>query len=111
MIIRFLILAAAFALMPIIPGVKLKGLGTAFGAALVFVLINFFFGWFFKVVLVLGTFGLAFLALNFLTNLAVLWATDKAMDDFEIKGFGSLFLATLLMTLANAVGTYFFVSQ
>ncbi len=111
MILRFLILVVAFALMPIIPGVKLKGVSTAFLAALVFVLINFFFGWFFKIVLVVGTLGFAFLALNFLTNLAVLWATDKAMDDFEIKGLGSLFLATLWMTFANAVGTYLFLGH
>jgi len=104
MLFRFLILVVAFALMPIIPGVKLKGLGTAVGAAVVFVLINFFFGWLFKTMLVIGTLGLAFLALNFLTNLVVLFFTD----DFEIKSFGSLFLATLWLTVANVIGTHFF---
>jgi len=108
MLFRFLILVVAFALMPIIPGVKLKGLGTAVGAAVVFVLINFFFGWLFKTMLVIGTLGLAFLALNFLTNLVVLFFTDKAIDDFEIKSFGSLFLATLWLTVANVIGTHFF---
>ena len=50
----------------------------------------------------------AWLALNFLTNLVVLFFTDKAIDDFEIKSFGSLFLATLWLTVANVIGTHFF---
>jgi len=107
MIIRFIILVAAFALMPMIPGVKVKGIGAAAGAALLFVLLSFFLGWALKAMLVLGTLGLAFLALNFLTNLILLWLTDKALEDVEIKGFGSLLLATLWLTFASAIAHLF----
>jgi putative membrane protein len=102
-LIHFGILVLAFLLMAIIPGVRLGGVGSAIIAALVFVLVNFFLGWLVKTVLVIGTLGVAFIALNYLTNVVVLWITDKLISGFEIRGFVPLLLAALLLTVANTV--------
>jgi putative membrane protein len=107
LLMHFAVLVGAFLLMPLVPGVRLKGLGTAITCALVFSLVNFFFGWFFKAMWVIGTLGLALLALNFLTNLVVLWVTDKLVDDFEIRSFGSLLMSTLLLSAANWVSVHY----
>lgn len=106
MLIRFAVLVAAFGVMSLIPGIRLKSLGTAVGCAIVFSLLNFFFGFILKALLVVGTLGLAFIALNFLTNMALLWLTDKALKNFEVSSFGSLFMGTLVLTLANVVSTH-----
>lgn len=98
---HIVILAVAFGVMSLIPSIRLRGVGTAIGAALIFILLNFFVGWLVKVVLFLGTFGLAFFVLNYLANVVLLWVTDKLMDKFEAKTFVSLLLGGGVLTLAN----------
>jgi putative membrane protein len=106
MLIHFVILVLAFALMPVIPGIRLGGFGSAIIAALVFVLVNFFLGWIVRAVLVIGTLGLAFIAINYLTNLVVLWITDKLLSRFEVRGLVPYLLGAALLTVANAVANH-----
>lgn len=107
-IARFAVLVAAFWVMPkIIPGVRMKKESTALAAALVFTLLNFLVGWLLKFMLVVGTLGIAFLALNFLANAVLLWITDKVMDDLEVDGIGAILLSAGLVTVANALAHHF----
>lgn len=108
-LLRFAILIGAFALMSLIPGVRLKRFSTAVACAVVFSILNLLLGFVVKFVLVVGTLGLALLALTFLTNLVLLWLTDKLLEDFEIRSFGPLLLATLTLSLASFLGRYLFV--
>jgi putative membrane protein len=102
--LRFVGLVAAFALMPrMLKGIRIKSMGTTIAAALVFSLLNFVLGWLLKVLLVVGTLGLAFLALNFLLNVTLLWLTDKLMPDVEIEGPGSLLMGALIITVCNGL--------
>jgi putative membrane protein len=103
-LLRFLVLVGAFALMPkLIPGIRSRGPVTAFIAAILFAVLNFLLGWLLKALLVVGTLGLAFIALNFLVNMVLLWLTDKLLPDFEAKGFGALALGSGIITVLNAV--------
>ena len=103
MLIHFAILVLAFVVMSLVPGVRLGGVGSAIIAAIVFVLLNFFLGWIVRALLIIGTLGVAFVAINFLTNLVVLWITDKLLKRFEINGFIPLLICAAILTLANAL--------
>src|SRR5438067_3461187 len=107
-LLRFGILILAFVVMgAVVPGVKVRGVGGAVMAAIVFTVFNFFFGWLLKFMLVVGTLGLAFLALNFIANAILLWLTDKALDDLEIHGLGPMLIGSGIITLANVVAHHF----
>ena len=103
-LLQFAVLVATFAAMGLIPGIRIRSFGTAVVSALVFSVVSWLLSWLIWRLLVVGTLGLAFIALGFLTNLVLLWATDKIIDDFEIKGLGPLALGALLLTAATSLG-------
>ncbi|MEM7677628.1 MAG: phage holin family protein [Myxococcota bacterium] len=84
----------------ILPGVRVNGFGSALGVAVVYALLSTGLMWFLKILslpFILLTFGLfTFVLYGFL-----LWMTDKLIEGFEIRGLGSLTLATLAMTFGN----------
>jgi putative membrane protein len=92
------------ALARLLPGVHIQSMSTAVVVAVVFSLLNFFFGWLIKVALFVPailTLGLLFLVLPFIVNAILLWLTDKLLRAFEIDSTGSLLLSALVITLVN----------
>jgi putative membrane protein len=91
-----------------LPGVRIKSTGSAIGVAVVFSLLNFFVGWLIKAVLgaalllpAILTLGLAWLAVPFLANIALLWLTDKVLEPFELRDGRTLLIAAGAITAAN----------
>jgi putative membrane protein len=91
----------------IMPGVRVRKLGTAVGVAVAFALLNLVAGWLLRAVLALVllpaailTLGLAYLVLGLLVNMVLLYITDKLIDDFEIKGFWPLIGSAGLISVA-----------
>lgn len=104
MLLQFLVMSVAvFVIARLLPGVRLRSFKTALVVALVYGLLNFVL---FRV-LIFITFPL--IALKWLTlgifgvvlNAVVLTITDKLIEDFEMRGFGTALLASLLLSLAN----------
>ena len=87
MLINILILSiAVFLVANFLPGIRVKHFGTAIWVAIVYSLINFFFGWLLILLslpFIIITFGLFKLVIN----AVLLWLTNKMLDDFEIKDF------------------------
>lgn len=96
---------AVFALSKFFPGiVRVQSAGTAVAVAIVFSVLNFFLGWFIRVLLVvpgLLTLGLLFFFVPFIVNAVLLWITDKLMSSFELRGARGLVLAAGIITLVN----------
>ena len=93
---------AVFLVANFIPGIRIKNFTTAVIVAVVYSLVNFLFGW------LLVLLSLPFLIITFglfklVINAALLWATDKMIDDFEITDFFTTFLAALCITLVDSV--------
>ncbi len=103
MLINLLILSVAvFLVANFLPGIEVKHFGTAVIVAIVYSLINFFFGWLLIVLslpFIIITFGLFKLVIN----AVLLWITDKMLDDFQIKDFFTTFIAALCITLVDSV--------
>ena len=104
MVYRFLIMAVAvYFIALVVPGVKIKGFKTALGVSAVYSLLNFLL---FRVLfpitfplvilkyLTLGLFGIVM-------NAVLLMITNKLLDGFEIKGFGSALVAAAGISLVN----------
>jgi putative membrane protein len=90
----------------LVPSVHIKGPGTAIVVAIVFSLLNFFLGWFIRVMLFLPallTLGLLFVFIPFIVNTIVLWLTDKLMASFEIETTSGLLLSAAAITVVNAL--------
>ena len=89
----------------LVPGVQIKGYGTALGVALVYGLLT----WALKALLVALSFPLVLLTLGaflLVINAFLLWITDKLLSAFRINGLASLALATLGITVGYmAVGS------
>ena len=90
-----------------VPGVRVRRNTTAIGVAAVFGLLTLLLGWVLRVLVGIAllpaaimTFGLAFLVLGLIVNTILLWATDKLIDDFEIRGLGPLVGTAGLISLA-----------
>ena len=102
MLINLLILSVAvFLVAEFLPGIQVKHFGTAIMVAIVYSLINFFFGWllvFLSIPFIVITFGLFKLVIN----AVLLWLTDKILDDFQIKDFLTTFIAALCITLVDS---------
>ena len=105
LLINFLILSVAiFFIAAIVPGIRLKSFKTAMAVSAVYGLLNFFR---FKVlifitfplvilkVLTLGLFGIVL-------NAGLLMITDRLLDDFEIRGWGSALLAALGISVVKS---------
>jgi putative membrane protein len=90
----------------VLPDVQIKGVGTAIVVAVVFSVLNFFLGWFIKVLFFVPgilTLGLLFLFLPFIVNTILLWLTDKLLRAFTIASMGSLLMSAGAITAANAL--------
>jgi putative membrane protein len=88
----------------VLPSVHIKSIGTAIAVAIVFSVLNFFLGWFIRVVLFVPailTLGILFVFVPFIVNTVVLWLTDKLMANFEIETTGGLLLSAGAITLVN----------
>ncbi len=103
----FLLSAAVFMVGNFLPGIRIKSYGTAIIVAVVYSLINLFFGWFFVFIslpLIIITLGL----FNFVINAFMLWITDKMIDGFEIDGVGTTLVASLLISVTYALLRFIF---
>lgn len=97
-----LLSVAVFLVAELLPGIRLKNFGTAVIVAIVYSLINFLIGWiliFLSLPFVIITFGL----FKFIINGFLLLLTDKTMEDFEIDGIGTTFLAAFLITIVDSI--------
>lgn len=98
---------AVFLVAEFMPGIRLKNFGTAIVVAIVYSLINFLFGWlliFLSLPFIIITFGL----FKFIINGFLLLVTDKMMEDFEIDGIGTTFLAAFLITIIDSILRWIF---
>jgi putative membrane protein len=90
----------------LLPGVRIKSLGTALLVAVVFSVLNFFLGWLIRAVLFVPavlTLGLLFLFVPFIVNTILLWLTDKLLSSFEITTVRGLVLCAAVITLVNGL--------
>ncbi|KAA3656587.1 MAG: phage holin family protein [Calditrichaeota bacterium] len=97
------ILAAA----RIVPGIHLKSNATAFLVAAVYSVVHFLL---FKILFFL-TLPAVFLTIGLFTiviNAVLLWLTDKLLDDFEIKSFGTTIIASLVISVVSLILKYLF---
>ena len=111
MIIRLLISwvlsgATFLGLSKILPGFRVGSFTTALvvaavysGLHLVVYVILFKILWVLTIIPVVLTFGLVY----FVINAALLWLTDKLIDDFEIDGLVTGLVAAVILTIANSV--------
>ncbi len=111
MLLHWVILAVAVLVAAaIVPGVQLRGFGSALIAAALFALLNWALGRLIFVVIGVATLGLGFL-LAFLTrwvvDAIVLKLTAGLTQRIAIKGFGPALLAALVMSLVAGAGDYF----
>jgi putative membrane protein len=91
----------------IVPGVRIRKTESALGIAAAFALLNLLTGWLVKAVVAIVllpaaflTFGLVYLVFGLIVNSILLYITDKLIDDFEIKSFGSLVSTAALISIA-----------
>lgn len=115
MITRLLITMAAVAGAVILaamlmPGVRIRRPSTTLVVAGVFGVLNLLLSWLLTAVLGVAlipagifTAGLVYLALGLLVNTALLWITDKLIEDFEIRSFWSLLATAGLIGAANSL--------
>ena len=97
-LVRWLIMAAAvWITAQVVPGIKIRSFGVAIATAAVYGILNALLG---KLIWVL-TFPMAILTLGVIVNAALLWITDKLVDDFEIDGFIPLFMGAAVLGLVN----------
>ncbi|HVR03196.1 MAG TPA: phage holin family protein [Polyangia bacterium] len=89
-----------------LPDVQIKSVGSAFIVAIVFSVLNFFLGWFIKLMLVVPTIltlGLLILFIPFIVNTILLWLTDKVLSTFKIHSLASLLMSAGAITAVNAL--------
>ena len=98
---------AIFVIAQAVPGIRLKGFGTAIIVAVVYSLIDVILGSilkFLSIPFIFLTLGLFLL----LINTFLLWLTNQLVDGFEIDGVGTTFVAALLITVCNLVIGFFY---
>ena len=93
----------------VLPGFHVKSLGSAFGIAAIFGILNFLLGWLFFVVFAIGTLGIAVL-LAFITrviiNAILLKITDAVSDALKIDSFGWALGGALMMSAIGTLGEW-----
>ena len=98
---------AIFVIAQSLPGIRLKGFGTAIIVAVVYSLIDVILGSilkFLSIPFIFLTLGLFLL----LINTFLLWLTDQLLEDFEIEDLGTTFIAAVLITVCNlAIGFFY----
>ena len=85
-----------------LPGVHVDSYGTSVMVAIVYGLINITLGFILKLL------GLPFIIITMgvfliLINAFLLWITDQLLEDFEIEGIGTTFIAALLITITDTI--------
>ena len=108
---EFLVLTVvAFVAPQVVPGVKVKGFGSAALIALVFAVLNILVGWLLRWALaaislpfVLLTFGLFLFVITVVVNAILLRLTDALLDSFELKGWMPAFGMGLLFAIGGKV--------
>jgi putative membrane protein len=98
----FVFSLSVFIVAKLMPGVKVRGFFTAVAVALVYGIVNFLFYWLLVILalpFVIGTLGL-FLVL---INAFLLWVTNKLIDGFEVRGFFTTVIASVLISVLNFV--------
>ncbi len=114
MLIEFIVYTAiAFVSPQIIPGVKVRGIGSALLVALVFGLLNLLIGWLLTgvltllslpvIVLSLGLFKLVIPTIIFAILLKI---TDFFLDSFELEGWLPAFAMGFLFSLGSFLAHY-----
>jgi putative membrane protein len=106
-VIAWLLSAAAFlGVSKVLPGFRIGSFGTALVVAAVYsvlyVVLHFILFqilWILTIPLVILTLGIIF----FVVNAVILWLTDKLVEDFNIDTTATLFMAAVLLTIANWV--------
>jgi putative membrane protein len=95
----------------IVPGFVVRGLGGALLTAALFGVLNVLIGWFFFVLIGIGTLGLGFLlafVTRWLVDAIVLKIVDGITDRLTIRSFGAAFLAALVMSGLGTLGELLF---
>lgn len=101
LIFHLLLLSVAiFAIAQVLPGIRLKGFGTAIIVGIVYSLVDVTVG------RVLGFLGFPFIVITLglfllVINTFLLWLTDKLIEDFEIDNIRTTFIAAVLITVTN----------
>lgn len=93
-----------------LPGVRIKGTGTALLVALVFSALNWGLAWLIGGLLIIPTvltLGLLLAFIPFIINTVILWLTDKVIEPFEIRDLRALLLSSGAITVANGVFHFF----
>lgn len=98
---------AIFVIAQALPGIRLKGFGTAIIVAVVYSLIDVILGTILKILSIPFIFLTLGLFLLFI-NTFLLWLTDQLLEDFEIRDIGTTFIAALLITVCNLVIGFFY---
>ena len=86
----------------ILPGIKVKGFGTALAVAIVYSLIHFLLYrvlFLISLPFLIASFGL----FVFVINAFLLWLTSQLVKDFKIDGCGTTLLASLLISLCSVL--------
>lgn len=89
--------AAVWITAKVVPGIKVRTFGVAVATAAVYGILNALLG---KLIWVL-TFPVAILTLGVIVNAALLWITDKLIDDFEVDGVLPLFMGGAVLGVVN----------
>jgi len=90
----------------ILPGVRLRSFGTALAVVLVLGILNVLLGWWMTLIGAAFTLFLLTGVVRFVVNTFLLWLTDKLLSGFEIEGMGTLFLASLIMSVLHQVALH-----
>jgi len=102
-VLKILILTVAiYVIAALMPSVHLKSFWTAIIVAIVYSVINFFFGWLLVILslpLLILTFGL----FKFVLNAFLLWITDQLIADFKIDSLGATLIAAFLITIVDGL--------
>ncbi len=98
---------AVFIVARLLPGIHLKGFGTAVVVALVYSVVNFLL---YRILVFLA---LPFMILTFglfgiVINAFLLWLTDQLIEDFKIDGCMTTIVASVLISLANMLLQWLF---
>ena len=100
---------AVWATAELLPGFKVKSLGSAFGVAAIYGILNVLVGWLLWSVFAIATLGLA-LVLAFVTrwivNAILLTITDSISDALEIDSFGWAIAGARVMSVIGTAGEW-----
>ena len=93
----------------LLPGVKVDGFGPAVGVAAVYSVLNYLLGgiaFFLFGVFTLGLGFLFFFITIWIINAIMLSITDGLMDSFEVDSFGWALMASLVISVFSAIGSW-----